>query len=101
MNLITATEIMEQIQLLSESPANSKNERAFCLRDIRDCAVRLLEGEAVPVDRDIEIERLSGTLPAGGRLLDSAVCSAGGGRELHHTCQWCDERSAFVKGRKA
>ena len=52
MKVITATEIMEQIQLLSESPANSKNERAFCLRDIRDCAVRLLDGEAVPAVKE-------------------------------------------------
>jgi len=64
MNLITATEIMRQIQLLSESPANSKNERAFCLRDIRDCAVRLLDGEAVPaVKESLTTENKEPTTP--------------------------------------
>ena len=52
MKLITATEIMEQIQLLSESPANSKNERAINLRDIKDCARRLLDGEDAPAVKE-------------------------------------------------
>jgi len=54
MNYPSRNEVMELIHLFAASPANSKNERAFGLRDVRDCAVRLLDGET----RDIEIDRL-------------------------------------------
>ena len=59
----SSNEIMEQIHLMASIPANSKNERAFELRDVRDCAVRLLDGEEEPDVKDplttenTEIER--------------------------------------------
>jgi len=54
MNYPSRNEVMELIHLFAASPANSKNERAFGLRDVRDCAVRLLDGEDAPeVNRNI------------------------------------------------
>jgi len=69
MNYPTSTEIQKQIHRMASSPANSKNERAFGLRDVRDCAVRLLDGET----QDIEIDRLKDKLEAAEATIKAIV----------------------------